>query len=184
MTGYIQTNDIIKDIKKYHINNFNILSKDLTKPIFIVENNNIVFTNLRNFQYKIKNSNKKNSNYSNYTDFDYFKQYLEYLDYYEDMEMEYLIHQKTFYVQHINRGSIIDYAVNHNNFQILNWYHKSNFCFKKYTKSIYNTINIKIILILVIKINIKKSVKNFKTNITKTIKFKTKNNYIKGYNKN
>ena len=98
MTGYIQTNDIIKDIKKYHIKIFNILSKDLTKPIFIVENNNIVFTNLRNFQYKIKNSNKKNSNYSNYTDFDYFKQYLEYLDYYRGYGNGISYSSKTFYI--------------------------------------------------------------------------------------
>jgi hypothetical protein len=61
-----------------------------------VKNNNIVFTNLRNFQYKIKNSN--------YTDFDYFKQYLEYLDYYRGYGNGISYSSKMLNVLHINRG--------------------------------------------------------------------------------
>jgi hypothetical protein len=177
MTGYIQTTDRIKDIKKYHIKSFNILSKDLTKPIFIVNNNIITFTSLNNFVYKIKNP-KKNNLIDND---DYFKNYMRY---YNEFDGYRPIYKTSYIQQHFTRGSIINYAVIHNNFQILNWYYKSGFCFKKYSKSIYNTINIKIILILLKKINIKKCVKNFKHQIIKTIKFKTKNNYIKGYNKN
>ena len=79
----------------------------------------------------------------------------------------------------------INWASKYNHIEILEWFKNSSYKFK-YNKKIIILSSMKIFMFLTQNIHIKKIIKwnieNFK--IIDTIKFKTKNNYVKGYNKN
>ena len=101
--------------------------------------------------------------------------------------MEFPNHNQNFYTilifQHFNyQFKIID------NFELLTFFKKINLKFSPNSFQILNIRKIKSIEWLILNKPIKKiikfmNVKNFKKYV-KTIFFKTKNNYLKGYNKN
>ncbi len=67
------------------------------------------------------------------------------------------------------------------NIEILKWFKNNNYIFK-YDNNIFMTKNVKIIYFLRETIHLKKIIKYCYP--IKSMKFKTKNNYIKGYNEN
>jgi ankyrin repeat protein len=78
----------------------------------------------------------------------------------------------------------IHYASNNGHIQVLEWFKNSGFKLK-YSKYVFKIQSIKILKIFSYCVNIKKLIKwSNKIMFIKTIKFKTKNKYLKGYQKN
>jgi hypothetical protein len=78
----------------------------------------------------------------------------------------------------------INHASTNKHFQVLEWFKNSGYKLK-YTKNAFNTICIKILKFFSNYTNIKKLIKwSKKIMFIKTIKFKTCNKYLKGYQKN
>ena len=81
----------------------------------------------------------------------------------------------------------INRAFNHGHVQVLKWFKNSGYKFK-YSEYAINWASysghIQVLGWFKNYCNIKKIIKNSKFIFIKTIKFKTKHNYIKGYNKN
>ena len=82
-------------------------------------------------------------------------------------------------------NNIINYACYFGHIQVLKWFQKSGNTLKYSKSAIYNAslYNYTKILEWFKNRNIKKVIK-WSSKSLKTIKYKTKNNYIKGYNKN
>jgi hypothetical protein len=156
MLGYIISDKKEINVFEHEIKSFDILHKtDLN--IFVVKNNKVLY------------KNNIILNASRY-------QHIKILEWYKNSGYEI--------------GSIFSaiFCASHSgNVEILNWVKSCVNKFKYRNKFVYwankNAINFYVELM-----HIKKIIKwcNFKINIRtlKTIKFKTRNNYIKGYNKN
>jgi hypothetical protein len=82
------------------------------------------------------------------------------------------------------KNKIINYAIDNNNIKILKWL-KINFGLKHWKYAflyMYRRYRIIVLNFLIQNVKIKNVAKGF--DFIKTIKFKTKNKYLKGYNKN
>ena len=85
------------------------------------------------------------------------------------------------------KNNIIYYACYFGHVEVLKWFKNSGYEFKYNKWSIHDASihrRIKVLEWLKNYCNIKKIIKISKCNYNKTIKYKTKNNYINGYNKN
>jgi hypothetical protein len=201
MLGYIISDKDEINVKNSEIKSFDILHKT-NLNIFVIQNNKILYKNdiIQNAsRYNhidvlewFKNSGYDFKNYSGYSSI-YFKVISRYP-----------------FIQNYN--AIVE-ACNHNHIQILEWFKNSGYEFKydersinnashlghlqvlewfknsgyklKYYKYSYETKFIKILKFYSYHLNIKKLIKWSKLNIfIKTIKFKTNNKYLKGYQKN
>ncbi len=82
------------------------------------------------------------------------------------------------------KNNIINFASRYGHVKVLEWFKNSGYEFKYY-KCVFETMCIKILKFYGYHINIKKLIKWSTLNIfKKTIKFKTNNKYLKGYQKN
>ena len=184
MSGYIISDDIItiKTFKKYKITSFDIPCYNLNKNIYIVTNKKISYTKYNNY------------NRSCIHDYD-FANKIEIMAAMNDDAhvLEWLfISEYTFTIEYIDK--IINYAFSYEKIKVLEWVLKKKFL-KKINSNFsigrfqfLNIESIKTIKCLILNKPIKKiikfmNVKDFKKYV-KTIFFKTKNNYFKGYNKN
>jgi hypothetical protein len=182
MSGYIITEDEkIKDIKKYKIESFDVLHKT-NLNIFIIRHNEVLY----------KNDIITNACIYNH---------IQVLEWYKKSGYEIMNYEKSIY-----------YTSGCGNVKVLKWFKKSNYkilCYAYYLEiaclnhkieilkwfkthsdfkysfqAIYNTQKYNIFKFFLKNIHIKKIIKFSKQSFLKNIKFKTKNNYMKGYNKN
>ena len=88
----------------------------------------------------------------------------------------------------LNKNNIINYASFNGHVQVLEWFKNSGYKFKYDKNAIYfasrNGGHIKVLKFYSNNINIKKLIKWSSNIFIKTIKFKTHNKYLKGYQKN
>jgi hypothetical protein len=211
MLGYIISNKEEINVENYEIQSFDILHKtDLN--IFVIRNNEVLYKNdiinnachyghiqvlewfknsgyefkyteyafywasdnghikvlewFKNYGYKFKYTkwaiNEASAN-GHYEVLEWFKNY--------NFELKY----NTLAINEASKNGYID---------VLEWFKNSDYKFK-YDKNAFNTNFINILKFYSYYINIKKLIKWSSLNIfKKTIKFKTRNKYLKGYQKN
>jgi hypothetical protein len=192
MLGYIISDKKSINPKNYEIQSFNILCKTHLN-IFVVKHNKVLYMN-----NIIINSTK-------YGHIEVLKWYVKSynIEIYRDIELQYEIFitastyghvkiidwlknikfNKDLYIPYYN---ICQYASHNGHVQILEWLKNEDKI--KYNRKLFDTCFYKILNFFVNNNKVKKVVKwhnEFKSyKFLITIKFKTKNNYIKGYNKN
>jgi hypothetical protein len=155
MLGYIISDKETINVKKHKIQSFDILHKtDLN--IFMVENNKVLY----------KNNIIRNACHNGH---------IQILEWFKNSGYEFKYDE-----------CAIDWASYKGHIQILEWFKNSGYEFKYDSWAIiWASENGHIIILDWFKNrNVKKVIKWSKHKFNKTIKFKTKNNYIKGYNKN
>ena len=203
MVGYVLSYGYLtnKSLKKYEIKSFDVLSENLDKYIYIVQDNKIIYEWsdliyrasiyghiqvlkwLKKSKYSIKLENLNSYYEKKATIFFRFNSYLEafmrgfckILKWFDKLNHNFKNNKQLKIDCHIKKNNVkfIKYLTN-NNYKIF------------YSKTPYHSLtDMKTINFLIDKINIKKIIKwtvLFKSK--KIIKFKTKNNYLKGYKKN
>ena len=192
MLGYIISDKKRINPKNYEIKSFNILCKT-NLNIFVVKHNKVLYMN-----DIIINSAK-------YGQIEVLRWHLKSynIEIYRYVELQYEIFITASSYGHVNiiewlknikfnkdiyipYQDICRYALHNGHVQILGWLYNEGKL--KYTKKLFDTCFYKILNFFLNIIKIKKVIKwhnaskSYKFLIT--IKFKTKNNYIKGYNKN
>ena len=157
MLGYIISDKSRINVEKYEIISFDILHKtDLN--IFAIENNKVMYKN--NIIY---NASKNG--------------HIEVLEWFKNSGYEFNKYIK----------EAINYVFQSGNIQVLEWFKNSGYEFKyNYGAIITASIkgNIQVLKFYSKNINIKKLIKWTFNIFIKTIKFKTNNKYLKGYQKN
>jgi hypothetical protein len=159
MLGYIISDKENINVEEHKIKSFNTLHNTILN-IFVIENNKVLYkNNIINFA----------SNYG----------HVQVLEWYKNSGYDFNYNKRPFY-----------YASCNGHVQVLKWFKNSDFELKYDKDSIiwssysghYQVLN------WFKNHNVKKVIKWSKwsksTKFLKTIKYKTKNNYVKGYNKN
>ena len=179
MLGYIISHKYEINVKEHKIISFDILHKT-NLNIFVVDNNRVLYIN--NIVYDASKHGHvkvlewyKNSGYNVMCDKDFidtasWKGNVEILEWFKNSGYEFKYSKNSFI-----------WASLYENIEILKWFKNNNYKFK-YDNNIFMTKNIKIIYFLKETIHLKKIIKYCYP--IKSMKFKTKNNYIKGYNEN
>jgi hypothetical protein len=199
MSGYIISDDeiTIKTLKNYKITSFDIPCDNFNKNIYIIKNKKISYTKNKNYKYNcFKNKIEKMATMNDdahvlewlfcskytFTFYDIDNIISHSILYYKIKILEW-VHEKGYNITFKHyQFRLID------NFELLTFFKKINLKFSPNPFQILNIRKIKSIEWLILNKPIKKiikfmNVKNFKKYV-KTICFKTKNNYFKGYNKN
>ena len=155
MLGYIISNRENIKIEEYDIKSFDILHKT-NLNIFVVEDNEVLY----------KNNIINNACYYGH---------VQVLEWFKNSGYKFKYNEWA-----------CNYASRNGHIQILEWFKNSGYEFKYYGWAIsWASMNDHIQILEWFKnLNIKKVIKWSNHKFLKTIKFKTKNNYIKGYNKN
>jgi hypothetical protein len=181
MLGYIISNKSQINIEEHEIKSFDILHKtDLN--IFVIENNKILYVNDILFNASSNGNIEilewfKNSSY----EFKYDEDVIIWASYYGHTQvLEWF--KNSGYEINYNNCEIYFASVN-GHIQVLEWFKNSGYKFK-YDKFAFTTKFIKILKFYCYNCNIKKLIKWSSNIFIKTIKFKTNNKYIKGYQKN
>ena len=155
MLGYIISDKEEINVENYKIKSFDILHKTHLN-IFVIKNNKLLYKN----------------NIINYA---FLHGHVEVLEWFKNSGYEFKYDEDA-----------IDYASLYGHVQVLEWFKNSGFEFK-YNRAAYVFITsfIKILKFYCNNINIKKLIKWSNANpFKKTIKFKTPQKYLKGYQKN
>ena len=156
MLGYIISDKNEINVENYKIQSFDILHKT-NLNIFVIQNNKVLYKN------NIINNACKNG-------------HIQVLEWFKNSGYEFKHEFKYDY------QAIYDASQN-GHIRVLEWFKISGYKFK-YNKNAFKT-NFNKILKFYCNINIKKLIKWSSLNIfKKTIKFKTHNKYLKGYQKN
>jgi hypothetical protein len=183
MLGYIISDKKKINIKDYKIQSFDVLCKT-NLNIFVLKDNFIIFKNeiINNacyFGYPQILEWFKKSGYNFVYDEDDIttaseKNNIEILEWFKNSGYEFRYNTCSLY-----------WASWNGNIKILNWF-KNNYKLKYDIDAIKDCFNLNVLNFWIKNINIKKIIKcnKKKSEYYKTLKFKTKNNYIKGYNKN
>ncbi len=182
MLGYIIFEKNKINVKDYKIQSFDVLCKT-NLNIFVLKDNKILFKNeiIYNscfFGYsEILEWFKKSGYNFMYKEHDITtasdKNNIEILKWFKNSGYEFRYNNSSAY-----------WASWNGNLQILNWF-GNNYRLKYDIYAIQDCLNLNVLNFWIKNINIKKIIKwNKKNGHYKTLKFKTKNNYIKGYNKN
>jgi hypothetical protein len=183
MFGYIISNreQINVDITKHQIQSFDILHKTYLN-ILVIENNKVLYIN---------NIIVNASRYGHIQVLDWFKN-SGYKFKYDEYAINYASRNGHIKVLEWFKNSGYEFkydklAINNasafGQIQVLEWFKNSGYAFK-YNKHALTTNFIKILKFYSITINIKKLIKWTSNIFIKTIKFKTHNKYLKGYQKN
>jgi hypothetical protein len=182
MLSYIITNkEFIINVEKYEKFSFNILHKtDLN--IFVIENNKVLYKNdIINWA----------SSYGHVKVLEWFKN-SGYEFKYDKLAINYASEKGHIHVLEWFKNSgykfkynkwAIYYTSRNGHIQVLEWFKNSGYKFK-YGKYVFSTKFIKVLKFYSINFNIKKLIKWSNNIFIKTIKFKTNNKYLKGYQKN
>jgi hypothetical protein len=205
MLGYVLshrniTNETLKD---YEIKSFDVLSDDLEKNIYVIENNKILYDgsnliqnatinkHIQVLKWLIKSKyiiKKIDSNICNYKKGSILcLRFNEYRDAFYSGSIKILKWVKKFDNNFKNsiKKFYIDFHIVRNNVKFLK-YLDTNYYKNRYSnKPFYGLTHTKTLNFLIHKINIKKIIMwTVAWKSKKIIKFKLKNNYLKGYKKN
>jgi hypothetical protein len=156
MLGYIISDKKNINVEEHEIKSFNILN-NTNLNIFVIENNKVLYKN---------NIICSASNYG----------HVQVLEWYKNSGYDFNYNNRPFY-----------YASCNGHVQVLEWFKNSGFELKYDKDSIFWSYYSGDFQVLkwFKNHNIKKVLKwSRSTKFLKTIKYKTKNNYVKGYNKN
>jgi hypothetical protein len=184
MFGYIISDKEEINVEEYEIQSFDILHRTKLN-IFVIENkkilykNDIVYNASRNEHIEVlewfKNSGYEFEYYEEVINEASINEHIEVLEWFKNSgyEFKYDIW-------------MINYACQYGNIKILEWVKNSGYTFKYNFYAIIWASRFEYVEILEFfkNRNVKKIIKWSGSKFIKTIKYKTKNNYIKGYNKN
>jgi hypothetical protein len=210
MLGYIISNKDEINIENYEIQSFDILHKT-NLNIFVIKNNKVLYKNdiihtacgyghiqvlewFKNSDYEFK-YNKfaiTNASYNGHIQvLEWFKN-SGYEFKYDKLAINYASEKGHIHVLEWFKNSgykfkynewAIYYTSRNGHIQVLEWFKNSGYKFK-YNKWVFTIKFIKILKFHCINFNIKKLIKWSNNIFIKTIKFKTNNKYLKGYQKN
>ena len=185
MLGYIISDKDKIDVEEYEIFSFNILHKT-NLNIFVIENNKVLYKN-NIINNACKNGHIqvlewfKNSGY----EFKYDENAIDYASYYGHIQvLEWF--KNSGYEFKYDKYTIKSTSYS-GHVQVLEWFKKSGYEFKYDMWAIIEASgyrNIQVLKFYNNNINIKKLIKWVKNIFIKTIKFKTHDKYLKGYQKN
>jgi hypothetical protein len=187
MLGYIISSKSVINVEEHEIKSFDILHKT-NLNIFVIENNKVLYKNniiyyacyygqievlewFKNSGYEFKYDKKVINNASKYGN-------IQILEWFKNSDYDLKYDE-----------SAITWASYYGHIQVLEWFKNSGYEFK-YNKNVIKLAsasfggNVQILEWFKTR-NVKKVIKmSYLIKFLNTIKFKTKNNYIKGYNKN
>jgi hypothetical protein len=194
MLGYIISDKENINVEEHEIHSFDELHKtDLN--IFVVKNNKVLYKNnivfnacgfehVKILDWFVKSGNKIVMEFSIYICDDVCDYFIDYASSFGHIKI--LKWFNSNYKFEYSKNSI-NYASCYGHVEILEWFKDSGYKFK-YDKNAFmwasENNNVNILKFFVENISVKKTIKWSKYKFLKTIKYKTKNNYIKGYNKN
>ena len=181
MLGYIISDKNEINVENYEIQSFDILHKT-NLNIFIIENNKVLYKNniikyaclyghiqvlewFKKSEYEFEYNTNAINDASEYG-------HIQVLEWFKNSGYEFKYDKWAIY-----------YVSDKGNIQLLEWFKNSGYEFKYY-RMVFKTKFIKILKFYSYHFNIKKLIKWSYNIFIKTVKFKTNNKYLKGYQKN